>query len=49
MSSYLNASTDKKINQYRLHLGLPALEVITTDQRVLLDGKLNQPCSKQER
>lgn len=28
---YLDPSADEEIDQYRLHLGLPALEVVTTD------------------
>jgi hypothetical protein len=41
---YLNTSANEEIDQDRLHLRLSTLEVIATNHRVLLDGKLNQPC-----
>jgi hypothetical protein len=40
---YLYSSTNKEINQDRFHLGLPTLEVVTTDQAVVLDSMINQP------
>jgi hypothetical protein len=40
---YLDTSSYKEINQNRFHFSLATLEVITADQTVVLDGKINQP------
>lgn len=40
---YLDTSSYKEINQNRFHFGLTTLEVIATNQGVVLDGKINKP------
>lgn len=42
---YLNTSPHKEINQYRFHLGLTTLEVISTNQTVPLNSQINNACT----
>lgn len=40
---YLDTSSYKEIHQNRFHFGLTTFEIITTNQTVVLDGKINKP------
>jgi hypothetical protein len=42
---YLDASSNKEVDQDRFHLGLSALEVITTNERVFFHSVLNHTCA----
>ena len=42
----LDASIDEKVNQSRLHFGLPGLEVIAADKRAMLFSELD--CTRDE-
>lgn len=44
--SELDAGVDEEVNQCRLHLGLTGLEVITTNESLLLLGELNAAWNK---
>ena len=45
---YLDSCPNKKIHEDRLHLGLPTLEVISTNKTVSLNSQLNQACRNSE-
>lgn len=43
MNTYFDSGANKEINEDRFHFGLTTLEVITTDQTVILYGQFNKP------
>lgn len=42
----LDAGTYQEVNNHRLHLGLPGLEVVSRDQRLVLDGQVHKAGDK---